>query len=71
MSQASFKSTPSGAQPSSMLERIDLDAHPDRDLLRLCNVLVKMRGQLEALERAVDAMAVVTPEGRRFKELTL
>ena len=71
MSQAAFKSTPGGTQPPFTPDIIDLDSHADRDLLRLCSCLVRMRGQLEALERCIEAVPAHTAEGRRFKEMSL
>jgi transposase len=71
MSQANFRTTPGGTQPPLRLERFDLDAHPDGVLMRLCLQLERLRGQLEALERAIAAIPAVTTEGRRLKALTL
>ena len=71
MSQATFRSTPSGRVPSFTPNIIDIDSHPDRDLLRLCSCLVRLRGQLEALERAIACIPAATPEGERMKALSL
>ena len=50
---------------------IVLDGHPDRDLLLFCACLVRMRGQLEALERAIACIPAITAEGRKMKAITL
>ena len=71
MSEATFNPTPGGRVPSFVPDIIDLDDHPDRDLMRLCSCLARMRGQLETLERAIACIPAVTAEGRRFKEMTL
>jgi hypothetical protein len=69
MSEATNPYTTS--RPSLTLERFDLDVHPDGLLMRLCGSLQRLRGQLEALERAIECIPAVTIEGRRLKELTL
>ena len=58
-------------RPLPLPDLMALDGHPDRDLLRLCACLARMRGQLEALERCIEAIPAHTAEGRRMKELTL
>jgi hypothetical protein len=52
-------------------ELVDLDAHPDGDLLRLCSALAKTRTATVALEDAIERTPAVTLDGRRMKELTL
>ena len=53
------------------LERFNLDDHPDGLLMRLCAALQRLRGQLQALERAIECIPAVTVEGRRMKEMVL
>jgi hypothetical protein len=50
---------------------IDLDAHPDGLLLRLCACLGRMRTAIEELEAAIARTPALTIDGRRMKELTL
>ena len=50
---------------------IDIDSHADRDLLRLCSCLARLRGQLEALERCIEAIPAYTAEARKMKALSL
>ena len=71
MSEATYRSTPGGTQPSFKPDIIVLDDHPDRDLLLFCACLARMRGQLEALERCIQAIPAVTIDGRKMKALTL
>ena len=71
MSEATFKTTSGCTRPPLTPDLIDLDDHPDADLLRLCSYLARLRGQLEALERCIEAIPAVSPEGRRFKEMSL
>jgi hypothetical protein len=52
-------------------ELIDLDAHPDGDLLRLCSCLGRMRTATVALLDAIERTPAVTLDGRRMKALTL
>ena len=58
-------------RPLLTLERFDLDDHPDGLLMRLGGRLQRLRGQIEALERAIACIPAVTVEGRRMKELAL
>ena len=58
-------------RPLPSPDLIDLERHADRDLLLFCACLVRMRGQLDALERAIACIPAVTAEGRRMKEMTL
>ena len=71
MSEAIFKPTPGGRVPSFKPDIIDIDGHVDRDLLKLCACLVRMRGQLEALERCIEAIPAHTAEARKMKALSL
>ncbi len=71
MSEAAHNATPGGSRPPFTPELIDLDDHPDRDLMLFCACLARMRGNLEALEGAIACIPAVTAEGRRFKELSL
>jgi hypothetical protein len=66
---ASYAHTTPGADVFSGL--IDLDAHQDGDLLRLCSALAKTRTATVALEDAIERTPAVTLDGRRMKELTL
>ena len=52
-------------------EPIDLDAHPDGLLLRLCACLGRMRMAIEDLEAAIARTPALTIDGRRMKEMTL
>jgi hypothetical protein len=65
---ASYAHTTLGADVFS--ELIDLDAHPDGDLLRLCACLGRMRTATVALLDAIERTPAVTLDGRRMKELT-
>jgi hypothetical protein len=69
MSEAILRTTTPGADVRR--ELIDLDAHPDGDLLRLCASLGRMRTATVALEDAIEHTAAFTIEGRRMKEMTL
>ena len=70
MREAERTPTTSG-RPSPLPDIIALEGHADRDLLLFCACLVRMREQLEALERAIACIPAVTAEGRRFKEMSL
>jgi hypothetical protein len=50
---------------------IDIDAHPDGLLLRLCACLGRMRTAIEDLEAAIARTPALTIDGRRMKEMTL
>jgi hypothetical protein len=50
---------------------IDLDAHPDGLLLRLCACLGRMRTAIDELEAAIARTPALTMDGRRMKEMTL
>ena len=67
---AKHADTTTGAPPPPP-DLIVLDGHPDRDLMLFCSCLVRMRGQLEALERAIVCIPAVTAEGSRMKALSL
>ena len=72
MSQAASTPTPPADRPPPLkLDRFDLDNHADGMLMRLCGCLGRMRGQLEALERAIEAIPAATIEGRRMKAMSL
>jgi hypothetical protein len=70
MSEAAFKTTTSGGR-AMRLPPIDLDAHPDGLLLRLCVCLGRMRTAIEELEAAIARTPALTIDGRRMKEMTL
>ena len=57
------------APPS--LELIDLETHPDGDLLRLCAALAKTRDAVAQLEAAIVATPSRTADGCRAKVLAL
>ena len=71
MREAMRTPTPLVAQPPLALERFNLDAHPDGLLMRLCGTLQRLRGQLDALERCIEAIPPLTAEGRKMKALSL
>ena len=71
MREATHNTTSGGRVLPLTLERFDLDSHPDGLLLRLCSNLQRLRGQSEALERCIEAIAAVSPEGRRMKAMVL
>lgn len=71
MSEATLKSTSGGTRPPFKLEPINLDGHPDRDLMLFCACLARLRGQVEALERAIACIPAVTIDGNRMKALSL
>jgi hypothetical protein len=50
---------------------IDVDAHPDGLLLRLCACLGRMRTAIEDLEAAIARTPAVTIDGRKMKAMTL
>ena len=50
---------------------IDLDDHPDGDLLRLCAALAKTRDAVAQLEAAIVATPSRTADGCRAKGLAL
>ena len=57
---------------------VDLDAHPDGALLRVCAGLVRMRDAQDRLENAIDRAEAelrrtlaVSEDGRRLRELAL
>jgi hypothetical protein len=50
---------------------IDLDAHPDGLLLRLCACAGRMRTAIEDLEAAIARTPALTIDGRRMKAMTL
>ncbi len=53
------------------LEIIDLDAHPDGALLRVCAGLERLRAIAEEMERIAARLPASTMLGRRMKEMTL
>ncbi len=66
------------AEPANTISRadvrlppIDLDAHPDGLLLRLCACLGRMRTAIEEMEAAIARTPALTIDGRRMKEMTL
>jgi hypothetical protein len=67
MSEATSRTTTLRAR----MPVIDLDAHPDGLLLRLCACLGRMRTAIEDLEAAIARTPALTIDGRRMKELTL
>jgi hypothetical protein len=71
MPQATSNTTPGGKPPPFPLRPIDLDAHPDGLLLRLCACLGRMRTAIEDLETAIARTPALTIDGRRMKEMTL
>jgi hypothetical protein len=71
MQEATLKTTPGGRPPPFSLQVIDLDAHPDGLLLRLCACAGRMRTAIEDLEAAIARTPALTIEGRRMKEMTL
>jgi hypothetical protein len=52
-------------------ERIDLDAHPDAALLRLCALLGRLQTLTEELDSVIASLPARTLLGRRAKELAL
>jgi hypothetical protein len=71
MSEAISKTTLGGSPPPFPLQLLDLDAHPDGLLLRLCACLGRMRTAIEDLETAIARTPALTIDGRRMKEMTL
>ncbi len=67
---AEHANTTSRARPLPITP-IDLDAHPDGLLLRLCACLGRMRTAIEDLEAAIARTPALTIDGRRMKELSL
>ena len=63
--------TPAAAWPPRQAELINLDQHPDSDLLRLCAALQRSRGAIIALEVAVARTPALTDDGRKMKALSL
>jgi hypothetical protein len=53
------------------IQAIDLEAHPDALLLRLCACLGRMRTAIDELEAAIARTPALTMDGRRMKEMTL
>jgi hypothetical protein len=70
MSEATSRTTTSGGR-AMRLPPIDLDAHPDGLLLRLCACLGRMRTAIDELEAAIARTPALTMDGRRMKEMTL
>ena len=70
MSEATSRTTTSGGR-ALRPPPIDLDAHPDGLLLRLCACLGRMRTAIDELEAAIARTPALTIEGRRMKEMSL
>jgi hypothetical protein len=70
MSEATSRTTTSGGR-AMRPPPIDLDAHPDGLLLRMCACLGRMRTAGEELEAAIARTPALTTDGRRIKEMTL
>jgi hypothetical protein len=68
MSEAKFKTIP---LRDVFREPIDLDAHPDGLLLRLCACLGRMRTAIEDLEAAIARTPALTIDGRKMKAMSL
>jgi hypothetical protein len=62
-----------GATPRNPppLELVDLDAHPDGALLRVCASLERLRVIAEEMERVAASLPARTMLGRRMKEMAL
>jgi hypothetical protein len=67
MSEATSRTTTLRAR----MPVIDLHAHPDGLLLRLCDCLGRMRTAIDELEAAIARTPALTVDGRRMKELSL
>ena len=65
--------TPRATTPTADVfrELIDLDAHPDGLLLRLCACLGRTRSALTQLEDAIAHTPALTIDGRRMKAMSL
>jgi hypothetical protein len=71
MSEANRTLTPAASWPPRQPELIDLNTHPDGDLLRLCAALAKTRDAVAHLEAAIVATPSRTADGCRAKGLAL
>ena len=71
MSEATSNTIPRGSRPPFTPEVIDLDAHPDGALLRLCAGLERLRAIADEIEQIVAGIPARTVLGRRLRKLAL
>lgn len=71
MSEATSTNTPDGSELPLTLDLIDLNAHPDGALMRLCVGLERLRAIADEIEQIVAGIPARTPFGRKMKGMVL
>lgn len=71
MPEATHNATPGGTQPPLTPDLVDLNAHPDGALMRLCVGLERLRAIADEIEQIVAGIPARTPLGRKMKEVAL
>ena len=68
--EAKIRDLPTGAAfTANESTAIDLDAHPDGTLLRLCRLVSHLRAHAAELEKVVASLPAITAEGKVVKKL--